>query len=170
MKMLASNGSTILLDRKLTASQARLNVEVKRILTSVIGEAIVKVYIDNFYWVDFGPDVRPQVHIVSHDMYCACILEADCAAVVAVKVYLRDGGIPVSAFKPGYFPAVPHVCPVCGARAWYCPRLSSRHRGVGWSCAKGGTLHYWQHEMSVTKGVFTEKWGRLEVDLKASNT
>lgn len=144
--MITSNRITVLLDRRLTVSQAHINNEVKQVLTGVIREAIVKVYRDNYYRVDFGPDVRPEYHLVSHDLYCTCALEADCPAVVAVKVYLRDGGEAAKTPRPGYFPAVPHFCPVCGARACYEPGLSSHHRGIGWQCSKHGAAHYWQHQ------------------------
>jgi hypothetical protein len=168
MTMLAVNSSLVLLDRTLTASQARVNAQVKRILTSVIREAIVRPWNTHFYRVDFGPDVQPQFHIVTHDLYCACVLESDCPAVTAVKVYLQKGmGEPAKMPHPGYFPACPHVCPICGARAFYCPRLSSRHRGIGWSCEVGGTSHYWQNEVVVTQAAFTEKWGKRGVNLKA---
>jgi hypothetical protein len=153
MMMSISNGSFLLLDHKLSVSQVHVNSEVKRILTAVVRQAIVNVYREHFYQVNFGPDVRPQVHIVSHDLYCACILESDCAATVAAKVYLRDGGILASAPEPGFFPACPHVCPICGARAFYDPRLSSHHRGIGWQCSMHGASHYWQHQGSLPRPV-----------------
>jgi len=131
--MVTANRTTVVLDRKLTASQARVSANVKQILTSLITEAVVKVYHEYFYRVDFDPGVYPQLHIVSHDMYCTCSLEADCPAVTAVKYYLqKEEGEPAKAPRPGYFPAVPHFCPVCGAKAYYEPRLTSRNRGVGW--------------------------------------
>ena len=162
--MITSNSATVLLDRKLTVSQAQINNEVKRILTGVIHEAILKVFHDYYYRVDFGPDVRPQYHIVSYDLFCTCALEQDCPAVEAVKLYLREGGEPTSMPRPGYFLTVPHVCPVCGAKAYYHPQLSSHYRGIGWSCEKGGNSHYWQHEIAVLQAAFTEKWKILGMD------
>ena len=50
------------------------------ILAGVIREAIVKVNHDYCYRVDFGPDVRPEVHLISHDLYCTCVLEVDGAS------------------------------------------------------------------------------------------
>jgi hypothetical protein len=155
----------VVLDRKLTASQARVSNEVKHILKSLITEAVVKIYHEYFYRVDFGPGVHPQHHIVSHDMYCSCVLEADCPAVTAVKYHLqKEGGEPAKAPRPGYFPAVPHFCPVCGAKTSYEPRLNSRNRGVGWRCATGGTACYWKHQGIVLQVAYTEKWKRLGID------
>jgi hypothetical protein len=71
---------------------------------------------------------------------------------------------PANIPRPGYFPAAPHFCPICGARACYDPGLSSRNRGVGWSCEKGGTSHYWRHELAVLQAAYAEKWKRLGVD------
>jgi len=150
-----SNNRVVFLDRKLTNSQARVNTEVKQILTNILKESLIVVYHEFFYRVDFGPDVKPNLHIISNDLVCACTQERDCPAVVAVKVYLRDGGEPAKNPHPGYFPAVPHVCPVCGARACYEPRLSSHHRGIGWQCSKSGAAHYWQHQGNLPRLVCT---------------
>jgi len=164
--IVTANRTTVILDRKLTASQARVSNEVKQILTSLITEAVVKIFREYFYLVDFGPGVSPRLHIVSHDLYCTCVLEGDCAAVVAVKVYLREGGEPANTPRPGYFLIVPHVCPVCRCsnKSYYEPRLSSRNRGIGWSCEKGGTSHYWQHQGIVLQAAYAEKWKRLGID------
>ena len=162
--IVTANRTLVVLDRNLTASQARLSAEVKQILTSLITEAVVKIFREYFYRVDFGPGVSPRLHIVSHDLYCTCVLEGDCAAVVAVKVYLREGGEPANTTRPGYFLTVPHVCPVCHAKSYYQPRLSSRNRGIGWSCEKGGTSHYWQHEVAVLQAAYAEKWKKLGVE------
>ena len=157
--------SMVVLDRNLTASQARVSAEVKQILTSLITEAVVKVYHEYFYRVDFGPGVYPQLHIVSHDMYCTCALEADCPAVTAVKYHLqKEEGEATKAPRPGYFPAAPHFCPVCGAKAHYEPRLTSRNRGVGWTCAAGGSSCYWQHQTTVLQAAFTGKWKKMGID------
>lgn len=157
--------SMVVLDRKLTASQARVSNEVKQILTSLITEAVVKVYNEYFYQVDFGPGVYPQLHIVSHDLYCTCHLEADCPAVTTVKFHLQKGdGEPAKAPRPGYFPVAPHFCPVCGARACYEPRFTSRNRGVGWTCAASGSACYWQHQGIVLQAAYSEKWKKLGID------
>ncbi len=43
------------------------------------------------YKVNFGPQVRPQVHIVNKQRQCCCELGKDCPAVDAVAEYLRNG-------------------------------------------------------------------------------
>ena len=162
--MITSNSTTLQLDRSLSVSQVYVDDEVRKILTGVIRQAIVKVYHDYYYRVDFGPGVRPQYHIVSHDMYCTCELEADCAAVIAIRMYLRDGGEPTKAPRPGYFLTVPHTCPICGSRAYYQPKLSSKNRGLGWECHSGGKKHYWQNELAALQAAYAAKWKRLEID------
>jgi len=164
--IVTANRTMVVLDRKLTASQARLSAEVKQILTSLITEAVVKVFREYFYRVDFGPGVYPQFHVVSHDMYCACVLEADCPAVTAVKYHLqKEEGEFVKAIRPGFFPAVPHFCPVCSSsKAYYEPRLSSHKRGVGWQCSSHGASHYWQHQGVVLQAAYAEKWKKLGID------
>jgi len=156
--------TAVILDHKLIASQARGSNEVKQILTSLITEAVVKVYHEYFYRVDFDPGVHPQFHVVSHDLHCACMLESDCPAVTAVKYYLQKGGESAQVPRPGYFPAAAHFCPVCGARASFEPRLSSPNRGAGWRCAAGGTSCYWQYQGIVLQEAYAEKWKRLGID------
>ena len=152
MPNLSSNGTDVCLDHRLTNSEARVNDEVKRILTGILREAIVEAYQTYFYKVDFGPGVRPQIHIVSHDLYCSDLLLADCPAVTAVKLYLLRGtGKPAQTPPPGFFPAVPACCPICSALAFYEARLSSHHRCVGWRCSKYGTAHYWQHQGTIPR-------------------
>jgi hypothetical protein len=73
--MSPDKATMLVLDRRLRASQARTSAEVKRILTGILKEAVVRVYQTYFYLVDFGPDVRPQLHIVSHDLFCTCHLD-----------------------------------------------------------------------------------------------
>jgi len=150
--MVVADKKGVVLDSTLTASQARVSPEVKHILTDILKEALITTYHEYFYRVDFGPGVYAQIHYVSHDLYCACVLEADCPAVTAVKVYLQRGiGEATKTPSPGYFPAVPHYCPVCGARACYEPGLSSHHRGMGWQCSKHGIAHYWQYQGSLSR-------------------
>ncbi|MGD0611281.1 MAG: hypothetical protein ABSB41_07160 [Anaerolineales bacterium] len=157
--------TTLVLDRRLSASQARRSADVKRILTSILKEAIIRVYQTYFYQVDFGPDVRPQVHIVSHDLFCTCRLEEDCPAVTAVKYYLQnEQGVEAKRPRPGYFPTVPHKCPTCGAGVQYDPHLTSRNRGLGWRCEKGGVGCYWKHQAQALQTAYAEKWKRLGLD------
>ena len=153
-----SNGTGVILDHTLASSQARISPEVRRILTNILKEALVVVYHEYFYRVDFGPGVYPQVHIVSHDLICSCLLESDCASVTGVRVYLQNGNSEAAKTPPlGYFPAAPHFCPVCGARACYAPELSSHHRGVGWRCSRHGVTHYWQHQGSLPRVAYLDK-------------
>lgn len=153
-----SNDTGVILDHTLASSQARISPEVRRILTNILKEALVVVYHEYFYRVDFGPGVYPQVHIVSHDLICSCLLESDCASVTGVRVYLQNGNGEAAKTPPlGYFPAVPHYCPVCGARACYEPELSSRHRGLGWQCSKHGAAHYWKHQGSLPRVAYLDK-------------
>jgi hypothetical protein len=160
------NRPMVVLDGKLTASQARVSNEVKQILTSLITEAVVKVFREYFYLVDFGPGAYPQHHIVSHDLYCSCALEADCPAVTAVKYYLEKGVCDSAKIsRLGFFPAAPHFCPLCSSsKVYYEPRLSSRTRGAGWRCATGGTTCYWKHRGIVLQVAYAEKWKRLGID------
>ena len=120
--MAVVNRKEVVLNSTLTASQARVSPEIKRILIDILKEAIITVYHEYFYRVDFGPGVYPQHHIVSHDLYCSCVLEADCPAVTAVKFNLHRGiGTAAKTPDPGYFPTCPHVCPICGSSACYAP-------------------------------------------------
>lgn len=98
-----SNGTEVLLDRSLSVSQVHVSDDVKKVLTGVIRQAIVTIFHEHYYRVDFGPGVRPQYHTVSHDLNCSCALGENCAAVVAIKMYLRDGGEAAAAPRPGYF-------------------------------------------------------------------
>jgi hypothetical protein len=104
-----------------------------------------------FYVVDLGPEVRPQLHHVGKDRRCTCGLGADCPAVPVVADYLRAGGKRAPDVPPGFYPAVPQACTVCGAETHYAPELSSRHRGAGWSCAKAGKAHYWLAQVSTLR-------------------
>src|SRR6185436_16356640 len=67
--------------------------------------------------VNYGPNVRTQIHLVSKLKKCHCSLEKDCPAVTAVAEYLRVGGqrAPDPAFD--FWPQVPETCPICGAHA-----------------------------------------------------
>jgi hypothetical protein len=156
--MVITDRKEVVLDHKLAASKARVSLEVKHVLINILKEAIITVYHDFFYRVDFGPGVYPQAHVVSHDLFCSCVLVSDCPSVTAVKLYLHRGiGEAAKSPSPGFFPAVPHYCPVCGAIACFEPKLSSRHRGIGWHCSKHGATHYWLHQGSVHRSTNSEK-------------
>lgn len=146
---------TTTLDRSLTASKARVDVNVKQLLTGILREAIITVFSKYWYRVDFGPEVQPQYHTVSYEMVCACTLGDDCPAVTAVKKHLKEGGPPAEAPVPGYYPAVPARCPVCGAACRYDPGKTSKQRGVGWECTKD--RHYWRAMGDALKVNFEAK-------------
>jgi hypothetical protein len=156
--MATADRKEVVLDSTLIASQARTSPEVKNILIDILKEAIITVFHKYFYLVRFDPSVQPQRHLVTHDLTCACVLEVDCPAVIAVKVHLQMQKGETAKTPPlGYFPAVPHFCPVCGARACYAPELSSHHRGIGWCCSRHGATHYWQHQGSLPRVAYLDK-------------
>ena len=134
-----------LLDTRLTASKARVSADVRSILTRILKEAIVVVHGKYHYRVDFGPDVQPRYHTVSWELACTCRLGEDCPAVTAVKKYLQDGGKTAKTPEPGYWPTIPHKCPVCAGVVHYDPQLSSKRRGLGWRC-ESDKSHYWTHQ------------------------
>ncbi len=59
------------------------------------------------YKVNFGPQVRPQFHIVNKQRQCCCGLGRGCPAVDAVAEYLPNGGQRALDLMPPY--------PICGA-------------------------------------------------------
>lgn len=157
---MSASSKAVVLNGALTASQARISPEVKQILTTLLKEAVVTVQDKYFYLVNFGENVQPQRHIVSHDLYCTCGLEQDCAAVTAVKKHLKDGGPAARIPELGFYPVAPHVCPVCGARVHPDVSLSSRHRGIGWRCEKSGATCYWTSQLEALKSHYKEKYSR----------
>lgn len=154
------------LDASLTASRARLSREIRTILTGLLKEAIVVVNGKYHYRVDFGPEVQPRIHIVSWELVCTCSQGGDCPAVTAVKKYLKDGGQAAEMPRPGYWPTIPHQCPVCGGRVHYNPQLSSKHRGLGWTCAND-KAHYWTHQGQVLAQAFKGKNVALPEETRA---
>ena len=97
-----------------------------------------------FYLVDFGENVHPRVHRVGKNGKCTCYLGQHCPAVDEVADHLKDGGERAPDPPAGYYPMLPACCPICGADVQLDTTLSSKKRGVGWRCANGGSLHYWQ--------------------------
>jgi hypothetical protein len=157
---MSDSSKAVVLNGTLTASRARISPAVKQILTGLLKKATVAVQDEYFYLVDFGPEVRPQRHTVSHDLFCTCGLEQDCVAVTAVKKYLKDGGEPARAPESGYYPVAPHICPVCGGKVHPDIRLSSHHRGIGWRCEKGGAACYWTAQVNALKARCESKHSR----------
>ena len=103
-----------------------------------------------FYAVNLGDPVRPQHHRVGINGECTCHLGRACPAVTAVREYLADGGKRAERPPYGFYPVHPAKCPVCHARAYFDPSLSSRNRGAGWACVDGGKSHYWQHRARIS--------------------
>ena len=58
--------------------------------------------------------------------------------------------------RPGYWPTIPCKCPVCYGMVHYNPELSSKHRGLGWTCELD-KAHYWAHQGQVLAQVFKRK-------------
>lgn len=112
-------------------------------LDMALKEASVTV-IGYFYAVDFGPGVRQQHHRVGKNAVCTCYLGEHCPAVDVVRGYLAAGGEKAPDPPPGYYPVAPNKCPICGAECVADTSLSTRNRGVGWRCTKGGKGHYWK--------------------------
>jgi hypothetical protein len=155
--MASADSKEVVLDCKFAASKARINPEIRMILIGLLKEAIVVVMNNKYHYrVNFGPDVQPKVHIVSWDLVCTCPLEIDCVAVVAVKKHLKDGGQVADTPQPGFWPTIPHKCPVCGGMVHYNPQLSSKHRGLGWTC-ENDKAHYWTHQGQVLAQAFKGK-------------
>jgi len=89
------------------------------------------------YKVDFGPQVRPQIHIVNKQRACSCTLKADCPAVDAVAEYLRSGG------QRAPDPMPP--CPICGSATVPYKDWNGKYtREPGWRCEEGGLTHFLQ--------------------------
>ena len=144
-------------------SNSRRKVDMRDLIPSVsvreldakaaAREAVVQVS-GYFYAVDLGLDVRPRSHYVGKDKRCSCPLGPDCPAVPAVVTYLRKGGLRAPDPPHGYYPLAPERCPVCGAPAYFEPKLSSKRRGAGWGCSKAGEKHYWRDRTRILKEAF----------------
>lgn len=103
------------------------------------------VLVDGYgYRVDYGPNVTPQIHLVTKLKKCQCYLGTECPAVAAVAEYLKAGGqrAPDPAFD--FWPWVPKACPICGAHAEPDSTLPiTKEHGHGWKCTQSGSLCYW---------------------------
>ena len=144
-------------------STSRRKVDMRALITSIsvraldpktaVNEAVVQVS-GYFYTVDLGPDVLPRSHHVGKDKRCSCLLGPDCPAVPAVVAYLRKGGQRAPDPPHGFYPLAPERCPVCGALAFFEPKLSSKRRGAGWGCSKAGEKHYWRDRCRIIQEAF----------------
>ncbi len=117
---------------------------IELVKTGVVTPTTTIVVEGYFYNVDFGEGVQPQNHKVGKNGKCTCYLGKLCPAVDEVKDYLEAGGARAPEPPSGYYPMLPACCPICGADVQMDTSLSSKRRGVGWQCATGGSLHYWQ--------------------------
>jgi hypothetical protein len=124
--------------------------EVQVDLNKVLEDAIVVVN-QYGYTVDFGSSVQPRLHQVGKDKRCSCPQGADCPAIEAVADYLRQGGQRAAEPPAGFLVSAPETCPICGAPAYFDPKLFSKYRGAGWGCAKTGARHYYQWRTSLTR-------------------
>ncbi len=89
------------------------------------------------YKVDFGPSVKPRVHLVDKQRRCSCELGADCPAIEAVAEYLRIGG------QRAPDPLPP--CPICGAEIVRDRKWNGKYtKELGWCCTAGGISHFLQ--------------------------
>jgi len=89
------------------------------------------------YKVDFGPTVKPQVHLVDKQRRCSCELGATCPAIEAVAEYLRNGG------QRAPDPMPP--CPICGAETFRDRVWDGKYtKELGWRCTVGGLTHFLQ--------------------------
>ena len=133
-------------DRKTIISLTEVKVDLNKVLQDAI--VVVNQY---GYTVDFGPTVKPRLHIVSKDKTCSC-KGADCPSIAAVSDYLRKGGERAPEPPVGSMVAAPQACPICNAYAYFDPKMSSKYRGAGWGCSKTGTRHYfaWRTELART--------------------
>jgi hypothetical protein len=87
------------------------------------------------YKVDFGPSVKPRVHLVDKQRRCSCELGAVCPAIEAVAEYLRNGG------QRAPDPLPP--CPICGAETVRDRKWDGKYtKELGWRCTAGGLRHF----------------------------
>jgi hypothetical protein len=132
-------------DRKIIISLTEVKVDLNKVLQDAI--VVVNQY---GYTVDFGPTVKPRLHIVSKDKTCSC-KGADCPSIAAVSDYLRKGGERAPEPPVGFMVAAPETCPICNASAYFNPKMSSKYRGAGWGCSKTGTRHYFAWRTELTR-------------------
>jgi len=116
---------------------------------------LAKVSVTGYHYrVDFGLGVIPRIHHVAKDKTCSCDLVKNCPAIHAVAAYLKAGGERAADPPPGYFVTKPARCPQCGAPTHVDTRLSSSIRGIGWTCEKLGSVHYWNTRGDILRENF----------------
>ena len=98
------------------------------------------------YKVDFGPSVKPRVHLVDKQRRCSCELDAVCPAIEAVAEYLRSGG------QRAPDPMPP--CPICGAETVRDRKWDGKYtKELGWRCTAGGLRHFLEAKAERIKEV-----------------
>ncbi len=103
------------------------------------------------YKVDFGPSVRPQVHLVDQHQHCSCELDTACPAVQAVAEYLLNGGKRAPELLP--------PCPICGAETFRDRDWDNKYTlELGWRCTVGGLSHFLQAKTEKIKEAFRCKY------------
>ena len=103
------------------------------------------------YKVDFGPIVRPQVHLVDQHQHCSCELDTACPAVKAVAEYLLNGGKRAPELLP--------PCPICGAETFRDRDWDNKYTfELGWRCTVGGLSHFLQAKTEKIKEAFRRKY------------
>ncbi len=102
------------------------------------------------YKVDFGPSVKPQVHLVDKQLRCSCELGITCLAIEAVAEYLRNGGQQAPDPMP--------LCPICGAETFRDRNWDNKYtKELGWRCTVGGLTHFLQARTERIKEAFRRK-------------
>ncbi len=103
------------------------------------------------YKVDFGPFVKPQVHLVDQHQHCSCELDAACPAVKAVAYYLLIGGKRAPELLP--------PCPICGAETFRDRDWDNKYTlELGWRCTISGLTHFLQAKTEKIKEAFRRKY------------
>jgi hypothetical protein len=106
------------------------------------------------YKVDFGPSVRPQVHLVDQHQHCSCELDTACPAIKAVEEYLNNGG------QRALEPLPP--CPICGAETFRDRDWDNKYtHELGWRCTAGGLTHFLQAKTEKIKEAFRRKYAAV---------
>jgi hypothetical protein len=106
------------------------------------------------YKVDFGPSVKPQVHLVDQQKHCSCELDTACPAIKAVAEYLRNGGKRAPELLP--------PCPICGAETFHDRDWDNQYtHELGWRCTAGGLTHFLQAKTEKIKEAFRRKYAAV---------
>jgi len=106
------------------------------------------------YKVDYGPSVRPQVHLVDQQHHCSCELDNACPAIKTVAEYLSNGGLRAPEPLP--------PCPVCGAETFRDRDWDNKYtHELGWRCTVGGLTHFLLVKTEKIKQAFRLKFSAV---------